>query len=158
MAKQMMTPAVPAETLAAFRQRAAQTRQQLEHKPAPAELLTVQELADVAPFYFALREYIQELKQARVAAGLTLADIAERTGLAVESLARLETGAQINPTWKTLGAYAAALGLDIRLTTQKAVVSIERDSPKSASAVDRIPVVDQSCVEGGGETAPAQPS
>jgi hypothetical protein len=31
--------------------------------------------------------------------------------MAVESLSRLETGAQTNPTWKTLGLYAAALGL-----------------------------------------------
>lgn len=96
----------------------AQTRQQLQHKPAPAELLTPQERADAAPFYFALRAYIQQLKEAREAAGLTLADISARTGMAVESLSRLETGAQTNPTWKTLGLYANAVGRQPRLSAE----------------------------------------
>ena len=41
---------------------------------------------------------------------MTLAVVAARTGLTVEYLSRLETGAQTNPTWKTLGSYAAAVG------------------------------------------------
>ena len=102
--------AVPAEVLAAARHRAEVTRRQLADKPGLAELLTQQELEDAAPFYLVLRDYIRELKQAREAAGLTLADISRRSGLAVESLSRLETGAQTNPTWKTLGVYAAAIG------------------------------------------------
>jgi DNA-binding XRE family transcriptional regulator len=96
--------------IAAARKRAEQTRHQLQHKPAPSELLTPEELANAAPFYFVLRGYVQQLKEAREAAGLTLADVAAKTGMAVESLSRLETGAQTNPTWKTLGLYAAALG------------------------------------------------
>lgn len=104
------TASVPSESLAAARQRAAETRQKLVHKPGPVELLTPQELADAAPFYLVLRNYVQQLKQCREAAGLTLADVSARSGLAVESLSRLETGAQTNPTWKTLGLYAAALG------------------------------------------------
>jgi hypothetical protein len=107
-----------ADVIAAARQRAEQTRRQLEHKPGPAELLTPQEQADAAPFYFALRTYVRQLKEAREAAKLTLADISARTGMAVESLSRLETGAQTNPTWKTLGLYAAALGLRPDLTAK----------------------------------------
>jgi hypothetical protein len=110
----MATPknasSIPANVLATARQRAEQTRQQLKHKPAPAELLTPQELDDAAPFYLVLRDYIRQLKEAREAAGLTLADVSARSGMAIESLSRLETGAQTNPTWKTLGAYAAAIG------------------------------------------------
>jgi ribosome-binding protein aMBF1 (putative translation factor) len=109
---------VPADVLAAARQRVEQTRKQMEQKPGPKELLTAQELADAAPFYFVLRDYIQELKEAREAAGLTLAEVSERTGMAVESLSRLETGAQTNPTWKTLGAYAAAVGRRPRLLAE----------------------------------------
>src|SRR5437763_4201686 len=108
--------------LAAARQRAEQTRQQLQHQPAPSDLLTPQELAEAAPFYFVLRAYIQQLKAAREAAGLTLAEVSARTGMAVESLSRLETGAQTNPTWKTLGAYAKALGLKPQLTVVAATV------------------------------------
>src|SRR3954451_6127320 len=108
--------ALPDREIAAVRERAEQTRRQLEHKPGPSELLSPQELADAAPFYFVLRDYIRQLKEAREAAGLTLADVAGRTGLAVESLSRLETGALTNPTWKTLATYAAAVGRRPRLT------------------------------------------
>src|SRR6266478_2048069 len=94
MATQKNTTSGPADALAAARQRPQQTRQQLAHKPGPTELLTPQELADAAPFYFALRDYIRQLKEAREAAGLTLAEVSARSGMAVESLSRLETGAQ----------------------------------------------------------------
>ncbi len=112
------TPAVPADVLAVARRRATQARRRLQHKPGPAELLTPQERADAAPFYFVLRDYIRQLKKAREAAGLTLADVSARSGLAMESLSRLETGAQTNPTWKTLGAYAVAIGCQPRLTAE----------------------------------------
>lgn len=118
MATPKKSSAVPAEALAAARQRAEQTRRQLEHRPAANELLTPQELADAAPFYLVLRDYIRQLKEAREAAGLTLADVSSRSGLAVESLSRLETGAQTNPTWKTLGAYALAVNCQPRLTAE----------------------------------------
>jgi transcriptional regulator with XRE-family HTH domain len=95
--------------IAAARERAEETRRKIAHTP-PSELLTPQEQADAAPFYFVLREYIRQLKETREKAGLTLADISAKTGMAVEYLSRLETGAQTNPTWKTLGAYANALG------------------------------------------------
>ena len=45
-----------------------------------------------------------------------------RTNLAVETLSRLETGALTNPTWKTLGTYAAALGLQVRLLLEETTV------------------------------------
>ena len=112
------TTSVPADALAAARQRAAETRRLLESKPNPSELLTDQELADAAPFYFVLRDYIRQLKEVREAVGLSLAEVSARSGLAVESLSRLETGAQTNPTWKTLGMYAAALGRRPHLTVE----------------------------------------
>jgi DNA-binding XRE family transcriptional regulator len=73
---------------------------------------------DGAPFYFALRACIAELKKAREAAGLTLAQVAEKTGLATETLCRLETGQVTNPTWKTLGLYAAAVGRRLSLSAE----------------------------------------
>src|SRR5947208_11741672 len=106
MATNKKKVAVPADVLATARQRAEQTRQQLANKPGPSELLTPQELADAAPFYFVLRQFIQQLKEVREASGITLAELSARCGLAVESLSRLETGALTNPTWKTLGLYA----------------------------------------------------
>ena len=113
------TVAISPDQIAAARQRVEQTRRQLEHQPGPSELLTPQELADAAPFYFVLRDYIRQLKEARETAGVTLAQLSERSGLAVETLSRLETGALTNPTWKTLGVYAAAMGLRPRLVLEE---------------------------------------
>ena len=79
MTTQRKTASIPLEALAAARLRAKQTRQQLGGEPAPTELLTAQELADAAPFYLVLRDYIQQLKEAREAAGLTLADLLRAT-------------------------------------------------------------------------------
>jgi DNA-binding XRE family transcriptional regulator len=120
MTAQKKIAAVPAEALAVARRRAEQTRKQLEDEPGPSELLSPEVLADAAPFYLVLRDYIRQLKEAREAAGLTLADVSAASGLAVESLSRLETGAQTNPTWKTLGAYAAAVGRRPRLSAEEA--------------------------------------
>jgi DNA-binding XRE family transcriptional regulator len=111
-------PTVSAAELARLRARAEETRAKLADKPGPTELLTPDELADSAPFYFALRACIVELKKARETAGLTLAQLAEKTGLATETLCRLETGMITNPTWKTLGLYAAAVGRKLRLTAE----------------------------------------
>jgi ribosome-binding protein aMBF1 (putative translation factor) len=105
--------------LSAAQKRAKEAREKLKHKPSQADLLTPQEIADAAPFYFVLRNYIAQLREAREAAGLTLADISAKTGLAVESLSRLETGALTNPTWKTLAQYAVAVGRVPRFTAEE---------------------------------------
>src|SRR5262245_33469292 len=118
MSKNQTLP-VSKEAIAAARQRAQQTRRQLEDKPTPDELLTPDEHEAAAPFYFVLRDFVRQLKEAREAAGLTLADMSARSGLAVESLSRLETGAQTNPTWKTLGLYALAVGCGPRLAAER---------------------------------------
>ena len=112
------TSAAAKAKIAAARKRAAEARERFRHKPGPSEFLTPQELADAAPFYFVLRDYVRQLKEAREAAGLTLAEVAARTGMAAESLSRLETGALTNPTWKTLAAYAAAVGRRPRLAVE----------------------------------------
>jgi DNA-binding XRE family transcriptional regulator len=98
--------------------KAKQAREALKGRPPIEQLLTPAELADATPYYFALRAFVAELKAARQQAELTLADIAGRTGLAVETLSRLETGALVNPTWQTLARYAAALGRCVRLTLE----------------------------------------
>lgn len=53
---------------------------------------------------------LNELKQAREAAGLSLADIRDRTGMDRSAIAKLENGARANPTLETLVRYAAAVG------------------------------------------------
>ncbi len=53
---------------------------------------------------------LAELKEAREEAGLTLAQVAIRSGLRVETLSRLELGKVPNPTVATLAKYAAGVG------------------------------------------------
>ena len=94
---------------------AKRLRESLRSRPSVDQILTPAELADASPFYFVLRAFVAELKAARVERGWTLADVAERTGLAMETLSRLETGALVNPTWQTLTRYAASLDRHVQL-------------------------------------------
>jgi transcriptional regulator with XRE-family HTH domain len=93
----------------------------------PVERLDV-ERGEGAPFYFELQACVAELKRAREAAELTLAQVAEKTGLAAETLCRLETGQVTNPTWKTLGLYAAAVGRSLVLTANQILTPCKRVS------------------------------
>ena len=112
-------PVVDAARLARLREQAIAARAEYAHKPGISELLTPDEIADGAPFYFEMLACVAELKKAREAAGMTLAQVAEKSGLATETLCRLETGQVTNPTWKTLGMYAVAVGRSLMLTANQ---------------------------------------
>jgi DNA-binding XRE family transcriptional regulator len=60
--------------------------------------------------YLELRQAMADLKHARTEAGLSLADVSERSGIDKAALSRLENGVHDNPTVETLVRYAAALG------------------------------------------------
>jgi DNA-binding XRE family transcriptional regulator len=68
--------------------------------------------------YLSLVAAIIELKKAREAAGLSLADVAERSGIDKAALSRLENGVHDNPTVDTLMRYAAAIGKKLVWTLQ----------------------------------------
>jgi DNA-binding XRE family transcriptional regulator len=57
-----------------------------------------------------LAELLQQLKAAREAQGLSLADLTRLTGMDRSALSKLETGQRPNPTIETLVRYAAAVG------------------------------------------------
>ena len=57
-----------------------------------------------------LQELLTQLKAAREAKGLSLADVTELTGMDRSSLSKLETGQRANPTVETLIRYADAVG------------------------------------------------
>jgi DNA-binding XRE family transcriptional regulator len=107
-------PAVTPERLKLMRERAAVARAEFASKPGKAELAAATE--GVAAFQDVLRACVAQLRAAREAAGLSLADVSRRTDIAVESLSRLESGATMNPTWKTLGRVAVAVGCELTLT------------------------------------------
>lgn len=118
MAKQMTPPAVDAERLKLMRSRAAVGRAEFASKPGPVELDAAAVDGGIAAFQDVLRACIGQLKAAREAAGLSLADVSRRTDIAIESLSRLESGATMNPTWKTLGRVATAVGCRLLLTAE----------------------------------------
>lgn len=57
-----------------------------------------------------LQELLVQLKAAREAKGLSLADLTELTGMDSSALSKLETGQRANPTVETLVRYADAVG------------------------------------------------
>jgi DNA-binding XRE family transcriptional regulator len=88
--------------------------------PSPEELIASGEGAnfDLHGEYGQLRPFVEEIKQARAAAGLTLAEVSRRCGIDQPALSRLENGHNHNPTLDTLWRYAAAVGLRLVLTTE----------------------------------------
>src|SRR5437764_9576670 len=68
--------------------------------------------------YLELRAALAALKKAREEAGLSLADVADRSGIDKAALSRLENGVHDNPTVETLMRYAAALGKKLAWSLQ----------------------------------------
>ncbi len=88
--------------------------------PSPEELIATGEAAnfDLHGEYGELRPFVEEIKRAREAAGLTLAEVSRRCGIDQPALSRLENGHNKNPTLDTLWRYAAAVGRRLVLTTE----------------------------------------
>jgi DNA-binding XRE family transcriptional regulator len=57
-----------------------------------------------------LHELLMQLRTAREAKGLSLADLTELTGMDRSALSKLENGQRANPTVETLVRYAEAVG------------------------------------------------
>jgi ribosome-binding protein aMBF1 (putative translation factor) len=60
--------------------------------------------------YFGVPKALQALKRDRERNGISIGEVAERSGLDRAVVSRLENGKQDNPTVATLMRYAAALG------------------------------------------------
>ena len=67
----------------------------------------------------ALIQAMAELKRVRAERGLSLADIADRSGIDRAAISRLESGKNPNPTFETVTRYAAALGVRIRIAVEE---------------------------------------
>ena len=63
-------------------------------------------------------EFVVRLEQSREALGLSLADVAGRSGIDQAALSRLENGRNLNPKLATLARYAAALGKRVALSLE----------------------------------------
>jgi len=62
-------------------------------------------------------ELIDQLLHMRNSAGLTQDEVAQRMGTKKSNISRLEKG-NTNPSWNTLGKYAAACGFKISVNAQ----------------------------------------
>ncbi len=60
--------------------------------------------------YFDVQRALQALKRERERSGLSISDVAKRSGIDRAVVSRLENGKQDNPTVATLMRYAAAVG------------------------------------------------
>ncbi|MEM1304673.1 MAG: helix-turn-helix transcriptional regulator [Planctomycetota bacterium] len=64
------------------------------------------------------RQMIGELKAAREARGLSLADLKARTGMTRESISRLENHEEPNPQLSTLVRLASAIGVTLTVSVE----------------------------------------
>ena len=85
------------------------------NRPTPDELLASGDVDEFVPLgeYLSLVSAIRALKKERESRGLSLATIAERSGIDKAALSRLENGLQTNPTVDTLYRYASAIGVEL---------------------------------------------
>lgn len=110
--------AIAPEELERLRAAARAARAEYAHKPTWEEVVGPEGVANASPFYFQLLGGVAQLKAARLAAGLSLTDVAERADVTEDALAELETGRTVNPSWQLLGRYAVAVGLTLRLSAE----------------------------------------
>jgi hypothetical protein len=98
-------------------------------KPTLEQVLAATGQTEVVPLgeYLQTQELLQALRQERERQGVTLAQLAERTGYDPAVLSRLFTGRQVNTTLTTVGRIASALG--------KLVVHTLRDVPAVRATV-----------------------
>src|SRR5438067_2141958 len=91
-------------------------------KPGPDQLAASGEYEGPvqAGAYWEVRRVMAELKAERERQGLTLAQLAKRSGIDKGAISKLETGRQVNPTVDTLSRIAAGLGVRVGLTLQPA--------------------------------------
>jgi hypothetical protein len=115
----MATPTVPAHRLnpadaspelraklAAARERAIATR----HLDGPPAVVT----GEAVRFTDVMRRAVTDIKRHRESSGRTVAQVAAACAVPEDVVTGLEAGVLLNPTWKLLGDYAAAVG--VRLT------------------------------------------
>ena len=98
------------------RNRLAEIRARFQReRPGLHELLASGDATEVVFHgeYLDLLTMLATLKKHREAQGLSLADVADRSGVDRPAISRLENGQYLNPTMDTLYRYAKAVGAEI---------------------------------------------
>ncbi len=89
-------------------------------RPSLDDLLATGDARDAVAHgeYLDLQAMLVALKKHRQAQGLSLADVANRSGMDRSAISRLENGVYVNPTVDTLYRYAEALGTEITFSVR----------------------------------------
>ncbi len=95
---------------AEFRREARAVREALERERREQGKIAVADEPTEPDDAVTAARFIGGLRRHREQAGLSLADVAERSGIDKASLSRLENGWYPNPTINTLARYARAIG------------------------------------------------
>ncbi len=84
-------------------------------RPSLEQLLASGDATEVVSHgeYLDLLTMLARLKKYREAHGLSLTDVAERSGMDRSAVSRLENGQYVNPTVDTLYRYGRAVGAEI---------------------------------------------
>jgi DNA-binding XRE family transcriptional regulator len=84
-------------------------------RPGLQDLLASGDATEVVSHgeYLDLLAMLAKLKRHREAQGLSLTDVADRSGMDRSAVSRLENGQYLNPTMDTLYRYARAIGAEI---------------------------------------------
>jgi ribosome-binding protein aMBF1 (putative translation factor) len=107
------------EWTAEDRERRRKVRELFKDKPTIDALVASGELSgNTMPMglYLEIQQLLHDLKKARGAAGLSLADLAQRTNMDKAVLSKLENGQHGIPTLPSLARYAQAVGMQLRLS------------------------------------------
>ena len=67
-----------------------------------------------------MMQNLSRLREERKRSGLSLREVARRSGIDKGALSRLERGQDVNPTYETLSRYVAAFGKKIKIVTELA--------------------------------------
>lgn len=104
------------EWTAEDRERRRKVRELFKDKPSIDQLVASGELSgNTVPMslYLEVQQLLHDLKNARESAKLSLADMAERTGMDKAVLSKIENGQHGIPTLPSLARYAQAVGLQL---------------------------------------------
>lgn len=115
------------------RQREKELRERFQReRPSLEQLVASGEYAPPMPHgvYLEILGLLAGLRGVRESAGLSLTDLAARTGIDKAALSRLETGRQGNPTLETIFRYVNALG-------KRIVVEDALPAPQEAAMQNR---------------------
>jgi DNA-binding phage protein len=66
-----------------------------------------------------IKQLIRAVKEVRLAKGLSLGEVGERSSIGKANLCRLETDLDPNPTLDTLLRYASAVGVELHVSVNK---------------------------------------